>query len=81
MIQREREIEKNVSFEYLDLLNESYKEFFLNYDRSPVLIVNSEFLDLAHNQNDYILLLEKLLEYFNNPEGRMMYFNPSPSLA
>ena len=58
-----------------------YKEFFLNYDRSPVLIVNSEFLDLVHNQNDYILLLEKLLEYFNNPEGRMMYFNPSPSLA
>ena len=81
VIQRGREIEKNVSFEYLDLLNESYKEFFLNYDRSPVLIVNSEFLDLAHNQNDYTLLLEKLLEYFNNPEGRMMYFNPSPSLA
>ena len=79
--QRGWEIEKGISFEYLDLLNESYKEFFLHYDRSPVLIVNSEFLDLAHNQNDYMLLLEKLLEYFNNPEGRMMYFNPSPSLA
>ena len=81
VIQRGIEIEKNISFEYLDLLNESYKEFFLNYDRSPVLIVNSEFLDLAHRKNDYILLLEKLLEYFNNPQGRMMYFNPSPSLA
>ena len=81
VLQRGREIEKGISFEYLDLLNESYKEFFLNYDRSPVLIVNSEFLDLAYNQNDYMLLLEKLLEYFNNPEGRMMYFNPSPSLA
>ena len=81
VLQRGREIEKGISFEYLDILNESYKEFFLAYDRSPVLIVNSEFLDLAHNQNDYMLLLEKLLEYFNNPEGRMMYFNPSPSLA
>ena len=81
VLQRGREIEKGISFEYLGLLNESYKEFFLAYDRSPVLIVNSEFLDLAHNQNDYMLLLEKLLEYFNNPEGRMMYFNPSPSLA
>ena len=81
VLQRGREIEKGISFEYLDLLNESYKEFFLDYDRSPVLIVNSEFLDLAYNQNDYMLLLEKLLEYFNNPEGRMMYFNPSPSLA
>ena len=81
VIQRGIGIEKNISFEYLDLLNESYKEFFLNYDRSPVLIVNSEFLDLVHRKNDYILLLEKLLEYFNNPQGRMMYFNPSPSLA
>lgn len=81
VIQRGREVEKNMSFDYLDLLNESYKKFFLDYNRSPILIVNSEFLDLAHNQNDYILLLEKLLEYFNNPEGRMMYFNPSPSLA
>ena len=81
VIQRGIEIEKNISFEYLDLLNESYKEFLLNYDRSPVLIVNSEFLDLVHRKNDYILLLEKLLEYFNNPQGRMMYFNPSPSLA
>ena len=81
VIQRGIEIERNISFEYLDLLNESYKEFFLNYDRSPVLIVNSEFLDLVHRKNDYILLLEKLLEYFNNPQGRMMYFNPSPSLA
>ena len=81
VIQRGVEIEKNISFDYLDLLNESYKEFFLNYDRSPVLIVNSEFLDLVHRKNDYILLLEKLLEYFNNPQGRMMYFNPSPSLA
>ena len=81
VVQRGREIEKSISFEYLDLLNESYKEFFLDYERSPVLIVNSEFLDLARNQNDYMLLLEKLLDYFNNPEGRMMYFNPSPSLA
>ena len=37
-----------------------------------VLIVNSDFIDLVNNKKDYILLLEKLLEYFNNPEGRMM---------
>ena len=81
VIHRGIEIEKFITFRYLDLLNESYKEFFLNYDRSPVMIINSEFLDLASNKDDYILLLEKLLEYFNNPEGRMIYFNPSPSLV
>ena len=73
-------MEKNITLKYLDILNESYKEFFLQYDRSPVLIVNSDLLDLANNKNDYNLLLDKLLEYFNNPQGRMMYFNPSPSL-
>ena len=75
------DIEKNITLKYLDILNESYLEFFQNYEKSPVLIVNSDFIDLVNNKKDYILLLEKLLEYFNNPEGRMMYFNPSPSLA
>ena len=74
------DMEKNITLKYLDILNESYKEFFLQYERSPVLIVNSDLLDLANNKNDYNLLLDKLLEYFNNPQGRMMYFNPSPAL-
>tara|TARA_B100000427_G_scaffold274397_1_gene242512 strand:- start:768 stop:1457 length:690 start_codon:yes stop_codon:yes gene_type:complete len=81
VMQRGIEMERNISFDYLESLNESYKEFFLSFNRSPVLIVNSEFLDLVHNKDHYSVLLEKLLEYFNNPEGRMMYFSPSPSLA
>ena len=74
------EMEKAISFEYLELLNETYKEFFFEYERSPVLIVNSDYLDLQSNRNDYNLLLEKLLDYFNKPEGSKMYFNPSPAL-
>ena len=74
------EMEKNISFDYLDLLNETYKEFFFEYDRSPVLIVNSDFLELQTDKKDYDLLLDKLLEYFNKPEGAKMYFNPTPAL-
>ena len=74
------EMEKTISFDYLELLNETYKEFFFDYDRSPVLIVNSDYLDLQTSKSDYNLLLEKLLDYFNNPEGSKMYFNPSPAL-
>ena len=74
------EMEKTISVDYLELLNETYKEFFFEYDRSPVLIVNSDYLDLQANKSDYNLLLEKLLEYFNKPEGSKMYFNPSPGL-
>ena len=74
------EMEKTISFDYLDLLNETYKEFFFDYERSPVLIVNSDYLDLQANKSDYNLLLGKLLDYFNKPEGTKMYFNPSPAL-
>jgi len=35
---------------------------------------------LQTNQSDYNLLLKKLLDYFNKPEGSKMYFNPSPTL-
>ena len=74
------EMEKTISFDYLELLNETYKEFFFDYERSPVLIVNSDYLDLQTNQSDYNLLLKKLLDYFNKPVGSKMYFNPSPTL-
>ena len=74
------EMEKTISFDYLDLLNETYKEFFFDYERSPVLIVNSDYLEMQANKSDYNLLLGKLLDYFNKPEGTKMYFNPSPSL-
>jgi len=74
------EMEKTISFDYLELLNETYKEFFFAYERSPVLIVNSDYLDLQTNKSDYNLLLKKLLDYFNKPEGSKMYFNPSPTL-
>ena len=80
VMQRGIEMEKSISFDYLELLNETYKEFFFDYERSPVLIVNSDFLDLQTNKSDYNLLLEKLLDYFNKPEGTKMYFNPSPAL-
>ena len=74
------EMEKTISFDYLELLNETDKEFFFDYNRSPVLIVNSDYLDFQTHENDYNLLLEKLLDYFNRPEGSKMYFNPSPTL-
>ena len=74
------EMEKTIPFDYLELLNETYKEFFFDYNRSPVLIVNSDYLDFQTNKSDYNLLLEKLLDYFNKPEGSKMYFNPSPVL-
>ena len=55
------------------------KNSFLNMT-GPVLIVNSDYLELQSNKSDYDLLLGKLLDYFNKPEGAKMYFNPAPTL-
>ena len=77
--QRGIEMERNISIDYLERLNEAYKEFFLNYDKAPVLIVNSESIDFASKEDDFLMLLGKLMEFFNSPEGRKMYFNPIPS--
>ena len=74
------EMEKSIDYNYLESLNEAYKKFFLNYERSLVLIVNSEFINFATKEDDFILLLGKIMEFYNDPTGRRMYFNPSPSL-
>ena len=42
--------------------------------------ISFDYLDLQTNKSDYNLLLKKLLDYFNKPEGSKMYFNPSPTL-
>lgn len=45
--------------------------FFYEYDQAPVMIVNSEHIDLAHNLADLDMLLARIdqmrsaREYFN----------------
>ncbi len=59
---------------YLEQLVEAYTRFFYYYDESPLLIVNAAEIDLAGNDEDYRMLLERLRTIGN---GRH-YFNPAP---
>lgn len=68
--------EQNISPDYLEALNEAYTEFFHYYDSSPLLIVNAQDLDLAHNQDHFQQLVETLLTI---KSGRH-YYNPTPAL-
>lgn len=69
---RGRDYEHSMSRDYLSRINESYAHFFHNYNQSPLLIVNAEEIDLVHNENDYMLLLEQIKRV---KSGRH-YFNP-----
>jgi len=50
---RGRPFEAEIDPNYLDELANSYNHFFMHYDASPVLIVNTERLDFVASQDDF----------------------------
>lgn len=65
--------ERRIERSYLEKLNQAYSEFFLYYDSSPLLIVNSKDIDFAHSDSDYEILVQQIM---NTRSGRHFY-NPS----
>jgi deoxyadenosine/deoxycytidine kinase len=64
--------EKWVEAAYLERLCDAYVRFFYQYNDAPLLIVNAADIDFAHNDDEYELLLEQVME---TRSGRH-YFNP-----
>ncbi len=65
--------EKWIEAAYLERLCDAYIRFFYQYNDAPLLIVNAADIDFAHNDDEYELLLEQVLE---TRSGRH-YFNPA----
>lgn len=65
--------EQMIEAAYLQRLSDAYVSFFYQYNEAPLLIVNAADIDFANNEDDYQLLLERILA---NRSGRH-YFNPS----
>ena len=64
--------EKWIEAAYLERLCDAYVRFFYQYSDAPLLIVNATDIDFAHNDDEYKLLLQQVLE---TRRGRH-YFNP-----
>jgi deoxyadenosine/deoxycytidine kinase len=64
--------EKWIEAAYLERLSDAYISFFYQYSDAPLLIVNAADIDFAHNNDEYEMLLEQVLE---TRSGRH-YFNP-----
>lgn len=68
---RSREYESKIGDGYLRRLADRYSRFFYDYAEAPVLIVNTENLNLVENADDFRLLLRRIegmrsaREYFN----------------
>jgi len=66
--------EKTIELGYLQQLNDAYTQFFYYYDDTPLLIVNTEAINLADGEHDYHNLVTYMLQISS---GRH-YYNPHP---
>jgi len=73
---RGRKYELNMDWNYIDTLNQMYNEFFFRYNKTPVLIINTNDIDFVNNQND----LEEIMQIIKSPVHGTKYFNPSKSI-
>ncbi|GAC1425473.1 MAG: deoxynucleoside kinase [Burkholderiaceae bacterium] len=64
-------IETGISEPYLTRLCESYSRFFHDYDKAPLLIVNTEHLNPINRDEDF----ELLLTHITNMRGKREFFS------
>jgi deoxyadenosine/deoxycytidine kinase len=69
---RGRKYERSMPKEYIQSLNEAYNYFFFRYKSSPLLIVNTEQIDFANDEEDFERLASEILR----PRKVAEYYNP-----
>ena len=73
---RGRDYEVSMDWKYIDALNQIYNEYFFRYDKSPLLIINSNDIDFVNNDSD----LDAIFEFIRTPGQGTRYFNPLKSI-
>ena len=73
---RGRNFESNISYEYINELNEIYTEYFFRYNDTPLVIINTNNIDFVHNPGD----LDQVIKYIKQPVSGTKFFNPSSSV-
>ena len=70
---RSREIEADITDDYVKDLNEAYNYFFFRYKTTPLLIVNASEIDFVNNNEQYEDLLREILR---PNRAAVEYYNP-----
>ncbi len=60
---RAREFERDMSYEYIDTLNEAYNYFFFHYKDTPLIVVNTNDIDFVANSSDFEELAREIEEH------------------
>ena len=69
---RGRDMERDVTWEYIDALNQVYTEYFFRYQDTPLVIINTNNIDFVENQKD----LKEVIDYIRQPVSGTKFFNP-----
>ena len=72
---RGREFEANISYDYINGLNEIYTEYFFRYNETPLVIINTNHIDFVNNTAD----LDQVIDYIRQPVSGTKFFNPTTS--
>ena len=73
---RGRDIEKNISEDYIDALNQVYNEYFFLYQDTPLVIINTNNIDFVNKHKD----LEEVINYIRQPVTGTKFFNPTTGI-
>ena len=69
---RARDYERDIEWEYLSQLNEIYNQYFFSYDKSNLLVINTNDIDFVNNKHD----LDQILQVVKTPFSGTKFFNP-----
>jgi len=72
---RGRDFEENISYDYINALNEIYTEYFFRYNETPLVTINTNHIDFVNNSAD----LDQVIDYIRQPVSGTKFFNPSTS--
>ena len=67
---RGRPFEKNMPRNYIDTLNRAYNHFFFHYDETPLVMVNTDSLDLPRSPEH----IGRLVEVINSHRRGTVYY-------
>ncbi len=67
---RGRHFERNIPRDYIETLNRAYNYFFFHYDETPLIVVNTDSLDLVRSESD----IDRLIELINTHKKGTIYY-------
>jgi deoxyguanosine kinase len=57
---RNRDFERDISYEYLERVSTAYRDFFFYYDEAPLLVVDTSEIDFVSNPGDLADLIREI---------------------